>query len=148
MTPRLVAILVGLMAMSPGCQSVHHAYTGEPRPLSDVAVLEVAEGRAVQLNGEKIFATELRLPPGDYGVAATFRLSGDELGEGVSDDSSFKLRCQFRLSARAGHLYRLEMEEPSRQGRRGSRTRYTHSARLLNLTKNQVIARVTACGWQ
>lgn len=64
------------MAIAPGSQSVHHAYTGEPRPLSDVAVLEVAEGRTVELSGEKIFATELRLPPGDYSVAATFRLSG------------------------------------------------------------------------
>ena len=140
--PLLLIALAGL-----GCRSVHHAYPGEERALSEVAALRAVKGKVVELNGESVFAAEVRVPPGAHDIVALFYLTGDEIAPNVKDERIFKLTCPFELEARAGHRYRIEAEEPSRHDRRGSQTSYTYSARLVDMTKEHLLARITACYW-
>ena len=119
-------LAVGLSGLS--CMTVEAGYEGAAPPREALGRVDVRNGKLTRIDGREVFADAVDFLPGLHEVVAEFRVRGGDFGPRVRDDYVGKLVCLLTFRTAAGAEYEVGMNSPKGGDRRGSRTRYYHSA--------------------
>ena len=142
----LVPLLLGSLVVL-GCASAEHAYPGPERDQSEIARIDVDDGIFVEVDGERVFARDVYVLPGNREVVAEFRIEGHDIGKHVVDEYIGKLTCTLRFRAAAGFDYLVDLNPLTGGDRRGSRVRFYHSAHVRRLP-NTLPDAEAPCRWK
>lgn len=138
-----------LVLVQSGCGSIPRSYPGPKRPGHEVAIVRVARGKIVDVDGTPRFESALEILPGDHVILARFRVRGRDFGPTVDEDEIERLDCRCSATLLSGGRYRLELDTPTLvQIRSASVYRQVHRVHLVDESSGDRLFMDAACSWR